>query len=164
MQGISYFSWGDGLPFSDPSDYIWAQADWPQDGWACMESTPAPICISPSLSFGSNKNTQLGLDGATVGAGYRARIGRDLTGGGAFGIPGYAGIGATGMGWGMDEFDKFVDPPATLSNITGSALAAHPSRPFFLVGSSNTHIYLWEVLDNKLLLISTCLSCTVFPK
>ncbi|CAO2835453.1 unnamed protein product [Amaranthus hypochondriacus] len=148
-KGISYFSWGDGLPFSDPSDYIWAQADWPQDGWACMESTPAPICISPSLSFGSNKNTQLGLDGATVGAGYRARIGRDLTGGGAFGIPGYAGIGATGMGWGMDEFDKFVDPPATLSNITGSALAAHPSRPFFLVGSSNTHIYLWEFGEEK---------------
>ena len=75
-----------------------------------------------------------------------AKPGRDLTGGGAFGIPGYAGIGASGFGWGEpDEFEDFVDPPATLENIHSRALSRHPSLPLLLVGSSNTHVYLWEV-------------------
>ena len=78
--------------------------------------------------------------------GSLARPGRDLTGGGAFGIPGYAGIGASGLGWEMQEdFEEFVDPPATVENISTRAFSSHPSRPFFLVGSINTHVYLWEV-------------------
>ena len=78
--------------------------------------------------------------------GSLAKPGRDLTGGGAFGIPGYAGIGASGFGWGEPEgFEDFVDPPATLENIHSRALSRHPSLPLFLVGSSNTHVYLWEV-------------------
>uniref|UniRef100_A0A803KZQ1 RAVE complex protein Rav1 C-terminal domain-containing protein n=1 Tax=Chenopodium quinoa TaxID=63459 RepID=A0A803KZQ1_CHEQI len=149
-KGICFFSWGDVLPFRDPSDYIWAQADWPQNGWAGTDSTPVPTCVSPGAGPGSDSGSPLGLGVATNGFGSQARLGNDLTGGGAFGIPGYAGIGATGMGWGIqEEFDHCVDPPATLNNVNGSALAAHPSRPFFLVGSSNTHIYLWEFGEEK---------------
>ncbi|KNA22362.1 hypothetical protein SOVF_034760 [Spinacia oleracea] len=149
-KGISFFSWGDGLPCRDPSDFVWAQADWPQNGWAGAESTPVPTFVSPGVGLGSDKSSQVGLGGVKSGVGSQARFGSDLTGGGAFGIPGYAGIGATGMGWGIqDELDKCVDPPATLNNVNGSALAAHPSRPFFLVGSSNTHIYLWEFGEEK---------------
>lgn len=155
------------MPSGDlSSDYVWAQSDWPQNGWAGMESTPVPTCVSPGVGLGSDKGSQLGLGGATVGVGSQAKLGRDLTGGGAFGIPGYAGIGATGLSWGIqDEFDKCVDPPATLNNVNGSALAAHPSRPFFLVGSSNTHIYLWEVCEpiiNVLLYIIKWSWCTNF--
>ncbi|XP_010695486.2 uncharacterized protein LOC104908039 isoform X2 [Beta vulgaris subsp. vulgaris] len=147
-KGISFFSWG--VPSKDPSDYVWAEVDWPKNGWAGTESTPVPTCVSPGIGLGSDKSLQLGLGGGASGAGSQARFGRDLTGGGAFGIPGYAGIGATGMGWGIqEEFDKFVDPPATLNNVNGSALAAHPSRPLFLIGSSNTHIYLWEFGEEK---------------
>lgn len=149
-KGISFFRWGDGLTSRDPLDYLWAQADWPQNGWAGTESTAVPTCVSPGVGLGIDKGSQLGLGRTTNGVGSQAKFGRDLTGGGAFGIPGYAGIGATGMGWEIhDEFDKFVDPPATLNNVNGSALAAHPSRPFFLVGSNNTHIYLWEFGEEK---------------
>lgn len=83
---------------------------------------------------------------ATIGVGSLARPGRDLTGGLAFGIPGYAGIGASALGWEtQDDFEDYVDPPATVENISTRAFSSHPLRPFFLVGSSNTHIYLWEV-------------------
>ncbi|KAI4328931.1 hypothetical protein L6164_021244 [Bauhinia variegata] len=87
----------------------------------------------------------LGVGGATVGVGSMARPRKDLIGSGAFGVPGYAGIGATGFGREIQQgFEDFVDPPATVDNITTMALSSHPLRPFFLVGSSNTHIYLWE--------------------
>lgn len=130
----------------DKSDSLWEEADWPHNGWAGSESTPVPTCVSPGVGLGSTKGTHLGLGGATIGAAALSRAGRDLTGGGAFGIPGYAGVGASGLGWGVqDGFDEFVDPPATVNNVRSRALASHPSRPFFMVGSSNTHIYLWEV-------------------
>lgn len=78
--------------------------------------------------------------------GSLVRPGRDLTGGGAFGIPGYAGMGASGLGWEIQQdFEEFVDAPPTVENISTRAFSGHPSRQFFLVGSSNTHIYLWEV-------------------
>ncbi|KAL2536324.1 transducin family protein/WD-40 repeat family protein [Forsythia ovata] len=144
-KGIIFFNWEDGLPHRDKSEYIWGEADWPHDGWAGSESTPVPTCVSPGVGLGSKKGTHLGLGGATIGSGALVRPGRDLTGGGAFGIPGYAGIGASGLGWGIQEyFDEFVDPPATVDNIRTMAFSTHPSRPFFLVGSSNTHVYLWE--------------------
>ena len=79
--------------------------------------------------------------------GSSAKPRRDLTGGAAFGIPGYAGIGASGLGWDTQgEFEEVVDPPPTVENISTRAFSSHPSRPIFLAGSSNTHIYLWEVL------------------
>ncbi|XP_021635931.2 uncharacterized protein LOC110632123 isoform X2 [Hevea brasiliensis] len=149
-KGIIFFSWEDGIPFGDQSEYIWSDADWPPNGWAGAESTPVPTCVSPGVGLGSKKGAHLGLGGATLGMGSLARPRRDLTGGGAFGIPGYAGIGASGLGWEVQEdFEEFVDPPATLENISTRAFCSHPSRPFFLVGSSNTHIYLWEFGKDK---------------
>lgn len=96
-----------------------------------------------------------------MGIGSLARPGRDLTGGGAFGIPGYAGIGASALGWGeQEDFDEYIDPPATIENVRTRALSRHPSRPFFLVGSSNTHVYLWEVylMNMYILIFVYCLS------
>ncbi|KAK9749540.1 hypothetical protein RND81_02G133100 [Saponaria officinalis] len=149
-KGIIFFDWGDGLPSRASSDFVWAEADWPQKGWAGTESTPVPTCVSPGVGLGINKGSHLGLGGATVGHDSQVRLGKGLTSNGAFGIPDYSGIGATGMGWGIqDDFDKFIDPPATLHNIDARALAAHPSRPYFLAGSSNTHIYLWEFGEEK---------------
>lgn len=148
IQGIVFFNWEDGLPFRGQAEYIWSDADWPHNGWAGSESTPMPTFVSPGIGLGSKKGAHLGLGGATIGLDLSARPARDLTGGGAFGIPGYAGIGASGLGWEIqDDFEECVDPPATLENISARAFSSHPSRPFFLVGSSNTHIYLWEVCN-----------------
>lgn len=146
IQGIVFFNLEDEIPLHDQSKYIWADADWPQNGWAGSESTPVPTFVSPGVGLGSNKGAHLGLGDATIGVGSLARPGRDLTGGLAFGIPGYAGIGASALGWEtQDDFEDYVDPPATVENISTRAFSSHPLRPFFLVGSSNTHIYLWEV-------------------
>lgn len=134
------------LPSMDGSKYIWSEVDWPHDGWAGSESTPVPTCVSPGVGLGSKKGTHLGLGGATVGVGSLAKLGRGFTDGGAFGVPGYAGAGSSGLGWEtQEEFEEFVDPPATVENIRTRAFSSHPSKPLFLVGSSNTHIYLWEV-------------------
>lgn len=139
-----FFNWEDRMPFRDQSQYIWSEADWPLNGWAGSESTPAPTYVSPGVGLGSKKGAHLGLGGATVGMGTLASSGRDLTGGGAFGVPSH--IGASSFGWeAQEDFEEFVDPPATVENINTRAFSSHPSRPFFLVGSSNTHIYLWEV-------------------
>ncbi|KAI3444391.1 hypothetical protein Pfo_001056 [Paulownia fortunei] len=144
-KGIIFFNWEDIVLHRDKSEYIWAEAEWPHNGWAGSESIPVPTYVSPGVGLGSKKGAHLGLGGATIGAGALARPGRDLTGGGAFGIPGYAGVGASSLGWGVQEsFDEFLDPPATVDNVRTRAFASHPSRPLFLVGSSNTHIYLWE--------------------
>ncbi|KAG7994737.1 hypothetical protein I3843_01G073200 [Carya illinoinensis] len=149
-KGILFFNWEDGSTFTDQSDYIWSIADWPQNGWAGSESTPVPTCVSPGVGLGSERGAHLGLGGATVGVGSLVRPGRDLTGGGAFGIPGYAGMGASGLGWEIQQdFEEFVDAPPTVENISTRAFSGHPSRPFFLVGSSNTHIYLWEFGKDK---------------
>ncbi|WOK91366.1 hypothetical protein Cni_G00057 [Canna indica] len=131
-------------------DYIWSESDWPRDGWAGCESTPVPTYVSQGIGLGSGRGAHLGLGGATIGLGSLARPGRDLTGGGAFGIPGYAGMGASGLGWGEEEdFEVFRDPPATVENIHSRALSRHPLLPFLLVGSSNTHVYLWEFGKDK---------------
>ncbi|XP_027334436.1 uncharacterized protein LOC113849054 isoform X2 [Abrus precatorius] len=142
LEGIVFFHLEDDTPFSGKSDLFWAKADWPQNGWAGSESTPAPTCVSPGVGLGSKKGAHLGLGGATIGMGSSAWPSNDLTGGGALGILGYAGIGASGVGWEIQQ--DFVDPSATLENTSTRALSSHPMRPFFLVGSSNTHIYLWE--------------------
>lgn len=146
MQGLLFFNWRTEQQIREQADYLWSESDWPQDGWAGCESTPLPAYLSQGIGLGSKSGAHLGLRGATIGTGSLARPGRELTGGGAFGIPGYAGIGASGLGWGeQEDFEEFVDPPATVTNISSQALSHHPSRPLFLVGSSNTHIYLWEV-------------------
>ncbi|GKU96620.1 hypothetical protein SLEP1_g9834 [Rubroshorea leprosula] len=138
------------MPFGDQSNYIWSDADWPHNGWAGSESTSVPTCVSLGVGLGTKKGAHLGLGGATVGVDSMARPRRDLTGSGAFRVPGYAGIGASGLGWEIQEdFDEFADPPATVENISTRAFSSHPSRPFFLVGSINTHIYLWEFSKDK---------------
>lgn len=149
-KGIIFFNCEDGTSFGDQSDFIWSKADWPQDGWAGSGSTPVPPCVSPVVELRSKKESHGGLGGATLGVGSLARPGRDLTGGGAFGIAGYAGIGASGLGWEFQQdSEEFVDPAPTTENINTRALSSHPSRPFFLVGSSNTHVYLWEFGKDK---------------
>lgn len=146
MQGIIFLNWDDGSPLCDQSEYIWSEAEWPRSGWAGTESTPVPTYVSHGIGLGSRKGAHLGLGGATVGLRSVTRPINDLTGGGAFGIPGYAGIGASALGWEIQEdFEKFIDPPATVENVSTQALSAHPSRDLFLVGSRNTHIYLWKV-------------------
>lgn len=144
-KGLLFFNWTAEHHFKKEPDYMWSESDWPQDGWAGCESTPVPTYVSQGIGLGSKRGAHLGLGGATVGLGSLARPGRDMTGGGAFGIPGYAGIGASSLGWGeQEDFEEFVDPPATVANISSRTLSRHPSRPLFLAGSSNTHIYLWE--------------------
>ncbi|KAJ8748468.1 hypothetical protein K2173_003364 [Erythroxylum novogranatense] len=148
-KGLIFFSWGDAASSGDQSDYVWSTNDWPPNGWAGTESTPVPTCVSPGVGLGIKKGSHLGLGGATIGVGYLTRPRKDLTGG-AFGIPGYTGIGASGLGWEVQEdFEETVDPPATVANISTRALSSHPLKPFFLVGSSNTHIYLWEFGKEK---------------
>ncbi|TMW99714.1 hypothetical protein EJD97_002109 [Solanum chilense] len=136
-KGLLFFKREDGHPCGNKADNVWAEADWPHNGWAGSESTPIPTCVSPGVGLGSKKGTHLGLGGATVGTGFLARP--------TFGLPGYSNTGGSSLGWGVQEdFDDFLDPPATTENVRTRAFSAHPSRPFFLVGSSNTHIYLWE--------------------
>lgn len=132
-KGIHFFHWEEEVGLRDKSDYIWSEADWPHNGWAGSESTPVPTCVSPGVGLGMKKGAHLGLGGATVG------------------IPGYGGsMGASGLGWEIQEdFEEFVDPPATVDKISTRAFSSHPSRPMFLVGSSNTHIYLWEFGKEK---------------
>ncbi|KAF9594784.1 hypothetical protein IFM89_034767 [Coptis chinensis] len=149
LEGILFFEWKDEKASRDYSKYIWSEVDWPQNGWAGSESTPIPTFVSPGIGLGSKKGAHLGLGGATVGLGSLARSGRNLMGSQAFGIPGYGGIDGSGLGWGTSEDFEFVDPPATVDNISTRALSGHPSRPFFLAGSSNTHIYLWEFGKEK---------------
>ncbi|CAL4956245.1 unnamed protein product [Urochloa decumbens] len=144
-KGLVFFNWSEKKHYKKFPEYVWSGSDWPLDGWAGCESTPTPTFISSGVGLGRKKGSQHGSGGATIGLGSLAKPGRDLTGGGAFGIPGYAGIGASGFGWGEpEEFEDFVDPPATLENIHSRALSRHPLLPLFLVGSSNTHVYLWE--------------------
>ena len=136
----------DGLPCGDESKYVWADADWPHNGWAGSESTPVPTCVYPGVGLGSRKGARLVLGGATVGAGLFAESGKELKDGGAFGLPGYSGMVGSSLGWGVQaDFEQFVDPIPTVGSVNASSFSTHPSRPLFLVGSSNTHVYLWEV-------------------
>ncbi|KAL3622261.1 hypothetical protein CASFOL_033672 [Castilleja foliolosa] len=142
-KGIIFFNWDDGVINRDKSEYIWGEADWPHNGWASSDSFPVPTDASPVVGLGS-KGAQIGFGGATIGAGTLARPGRDLSSG-AFGLPGYSGVGSSSLGWEIQESpNEFLDPTATVDNVKSTAFASHPSRPFFLVGSVNTHIYLWE--------------------
>ena len=77
--------------------------------WAGSESTPFPTFFSPCVGLGTKKGAHLGLGDATIGMSSLARPGRDLTGDGAFGIPGYDGIGASSLCWEIqDDFELGV--------------------------------------------------------
>lgn len=137
IQGIVFCNWEDGRTCFDKSNYIWTDVDWPIDGWAGSESTPVPTCVSPGIGLGSRKGTHLGLGGATIGVGLARPV------------------STSSLGWEIQEdFEELIDPPATVDNIRTRAFSSHPSRPFFLVGSNNTHVYLWEVYTLLILIIS----------
>ncbi|KAK4268897.1 hypothetical protein QN277_022124 [Acacia crassicarpa] len=149
-KGILFFHMDGEMPSGNESVNLWSEVEWPQNGWAGSVSTPAPTCVYPGVGLGIKKGPHLGLGGATVGVGLSARPSRDLTAGGAFGIPGHARTETARLGWEIQEdFEDLVDPPATVENISTRALSSHPLRPLFLVGSSNTHIYLWEFNKDK---------------
>lgn len=140
MQGIIFFNLEDGDSCKNQSDYIWSDADWPHNGWANSESTPVPTCVSLGVGLGDKKGAHLGLGGATVGVVSLSKPGK------AHRVPGYSGLGVSGLGWEtQEEFEEFVDPPPTVETVITRAFSNHPTMPLFLVGSSNTHIYLWEV-------------------
>ncbi|CAA0816638.1 transducin family protein / WD-40 repeat family protein, partial [Striga hermonthica] len=142
-KGLIFFNWDDGLN-QDESKYIWGEADWPRNEWPDFYSTSVPAYVSPGIDLRDKNRTNIGFSGATSCEGALAGPGRDSSTGG-FGGPGYAGVGSSSLGRGIQESsDELFDPPATVENVRTRAFASHPSRPFFLVGSSNAHTYLWE--------------------
>lgn len=140
MQGLVYLDLETHGPFTETTYNLWSQADWPRNGWAGAVSTPVPTYVSPGFGLGGRRGSGIGLGGAAVGVGAPPK-----QGGVAFGMPGYGGMGAWG-GWEeWEDVDGYIDPVATVENVSTKALAAHPLQPLFLVGSNNTHVYLWEV-------------------
>ncbi|XP_023639738.1 uncharacterized protein LOC17889449 isoform X2 [Capsella rubella] len=138
-KGIIFFKLEDGGSCINQSDYIWSNADWPHNGWANSESTPVPTYVSLGVGLGDKKGAHLGLGGATVGVVSLSKPGKSHR------VPGYTGLGVSGLGWETQEdFEQFVDPPPTVETVVTRAFSSHPTLPLFLVGSSNTHIYLWE--------------------
>eukprot|EP00250_Pteridium_aquilinum_P017322 c23571_g1_i1 orf=63-7415(+) len=145
-KGLLYFDINTGKNFSTTESNLWIQAEWPQNGWANSESTPIPTYVSPGVGLRSKEGPSLGLGGANVGLGMLTNVGKESSFKGAgVGIPGYGGMGALGLGWEeWEDFDGVIDPLATMENVNTQAMDSHPLRPLFLVGSRNTHVYLWE--------------------
>ncbi|CAH9071342.1 unnamed protein product [Cuscuta epithymum] len=142
-KGILFFNWKDGLSCAHRSDFVWEKADWPCNGCTRYEATAISLHVSPEVVL-SKKMTSPELGGATVSVGSSLRPMKVFTSRGTFGVPGYAGI-TSGLGWGVQQdIDECVFPPVTVENVRSRAFSTHPSRPFFLVGSSSEHIYLWE--------------------
>ncbi|XP_010523821.1 PREDICTED: uncharacterized protein LOC104802083 isoform X2 [Tarenaya hassleriana] len=149
-KGIIFFNREDGGSHDDPPNYIWSDADWPHNGWANSESTPVPTFVSLGVGLGSKRGAHLGLGGATVGIVSLSKPGKALGSGGAQRVQGYTGSAALGLGWETQEdFEQFVDPPPTVETVSTRAFSSHPTMPLFLVGSNNTHIYLWEFGKNR---------------
>lgn len=116
----------------------------------CLSSPPrrsswAGAVATPGTNLRSQRSSTVSLGGPAAGGPVKSGKETLRVGGAAFGMPGYGGMGAWG-GWeDWEDVDSFVDPIATVDNVRTKALAAHPSQPIFLVGSNNTHVYLWEV-------------------
>jgi hypothetical protein len=146
VQGLIFLDLNTRKSFSTTENSLWGQVEWPQNGWAKSESTPLPTFVSPGVGLASKEGRSLGLGGSAVGLGVLTAAGTESSFKGAgVGIPGYGGVGALGIG--LDDWEDFdvVDPLATLENVSTQAMDSHPLRPLFLVGSRNTHVYLWEV-------------------
>lgn len=160
FQGIIFLDLKSHTTYSHSNDNLWGEADWPKNGWAGSVSTPAPIVDVLSLGLESKVGARLGVVGSTARSPNITRSGKDFGRGVGLGVPGYSGMGAWGWGWEEWE-DGVVDPPATVENVHTKAMAAHPLRPLFLVGSDNTHVYLWEVSDY--LARSLSHDCDMYP-
>ena len=147
MQGLIFLDLNTKKNFSTTENGLWGQVEWPQSGWAKSESTPLPTFVSLGIGLASKEGRSLGLGGSAVGPGVLTAVGKESSFKGAgVGIPGYGGVGALGLGWDdWEDFDGVIDPLATVQNVNTQAMDSHPLRPLFLVGSRNTHVYLWEV-------------------
>ena len=140
-------------PYPPSRDTLWGDSYWPKGGWAgSIPTSHSPLLTPRTPKGGGLQKKAWGKAGAgrgwgVPGPGAGASIDDFGTGGLEMGIPGYGGIGAWGLGWEdwEDAAEGYVDPPATCQNVMSRTLASHPLRPYFLVGSNNTHIYLWEV-------------------
>lgn len=121
VQGLIFVDLFTEEKYESTVDSLWGELAWPRGGWAGSVATPPAACLP----------------------GAKERIGSS----GGMDIAGYGGIGAWGLGWEdlEDMREGYVDPPATADSVFCRALASHPLRPLFLVGSDNTHVYLWEV-------------------
>ncbi|CAM8911029.1 unnamed protein product [Rhodiola kirilowii] len=119
-KGILFFQWNDGSHVVDQREYLWSEADWPHHGWAKSISDSSDTSID-------GKNV---IDAAGSGS-SPAKFERDK-----------GQNKGHYLSW--DVEDLLIDSPATVNNTISRAFSSHPSRPFFLVGSANTHIYLWE--------------------
>ncbi|CAM8917671.1 unnamed protein product [Rhodiola kirilowii] len=119
-KGILFFHWNDGSHVVDQREYLWSEADWPHHGWAKSISDSSDTSID-------GKNV---IDAAGSGS-SPAKFERDK-----------GQNKGHYLSW--DVEDLLIDSPATVNNTISRAFSSHPSRPFFLVGSANTHIYLWE--------------------
>ncbi|KAI5078412.1 hypothetical protein GOP47_0006083 [Adiantum capillus-veneris] len=145
-KGLLYFDINTGKSFSYSESNLWSRAEWPKNGWANSESTPVPTFVSPGVGLRSKEGPSVGLGGATVGVGLLNNVVKESSFKGVgVGIPGYGGMGALGLGWEeWEDYEGVVDPLATMENVNTQAMDSHPLRPLFLVGSRNTHVYLWE--------------------
>ncbi|MCO5603438.1 hypothetical protein L7F22_057588 [Adiantum nelumboides] len=147
-KGLMYFDINTGKNFTYSESSLWSQSEWPRNGWANSESTPIPTFVSPGVGLRSKEGPSLGLGGATVGEGLNNVAKESSFKGVGIGIPGYGGMGALGLGWEeWEDYEGVIDPLATMESVNTQAMDSHPLRPLFLVGSRNTHIYLWEMIE-----------------
>lgn len=139
-KGLMYLDLHTRGPFTETSEPVLEE---------CLSSPPrrsswAGAVATPGSNLRSQRSSTVSLGGPAAGGPVKSGKETLRVGGAAFGMPGYGGMGAWG-GWeDWEDVDSFVDPIATVDNVRTKALAAHPSQPIFLVGSNNTHVYLWE--------------------
>lgn len=144
-KGLCFFNYKSDQNFRKHDEYLWLGSDWPQNGWGGCESKLGSSYVSGGIGLRSKSEAHLGFGDGAIDFNSLSGPERCPTIGDPFESPGYARIGASSLSWyEQEEFDEFTDPPATVTNVSSQALSRHPCRPFLLVGSINTHIYLWE--------------------
>ncbi|KAI4369823.1 hypothetical protein MLD38_018227 [Melastoma candidum] len=161
-KGIIFCNMGDGFPCDQRNSKMW-EAEWPPHTWADSDMTSVSSSISPSKGNGNIRGVHLQVGGSTSMVSLRSADGSDRTGGGAVGSPIAAETGTSISGWHVQEDEEFVEESATVDNVRSRALSSHPSLPYFLVGSSNTHIYLWEFNKQKAVVTYGVLPSTNVP-